>query len=445
MRGVRAWVTVAAIAATLIAATAFALAWSASPAAAYSTWQHDGAMGCVVCHGDGTPTDATCVTCHAGFESYPDETCWSCHYPGQDTAPFSTDVTPTPTPTPTEAPTATPTETPSPTPSPTSTAWNVTLGLSADEVAPGTRVTYSGTVTTAAGTPAAGTVTVQKRRADGGSWSNWRTARLRADGSYAVTVAMTSADRRWEFRARMPGTSSHTTGYSPVRTLTVLPPPTSPCSQECHLWNAAQKAYVIPFTHGANPHLGATADCLDCHETSPGIADPGKSPHHSGQATGFADCGACHSSLQNHAKKVACTKCHKSAANFHLYTASSPGYTKCGTCHKMRHARKRISQSKCASCHKGTSGRAAQHSTKVKKKYVCGTCHKQKPHARRVSKKVKSCRTCHKGKYHAVQRTPLKRACTKCHRSANHHANGFQCTLCHRRAVHATRPSAINY
>ncbi len=101
---------------------------------------------------------------------------------------------------------------------------SVTLGLSADEVAPGTRVTYSGTVTTAAGAPAAGTVTVQKRRADGGSWSNWRTARLRGDGGYAVSVAMTSADRRWEFRARMPATSSHTTGYSPVRTLTVLPP-----------------------------------------------------------------------------------------------------------------------------------------------------------------------------------------------------------------------------
>ena len=97
---------------------------------------------------------------------------------------------------------------------------SVTLGLSADEVAPGTRVTYSGTVTTAAGAPAAGTVTVQKRR-DGGSWSNWRTARLRTAGSYAVSVAMTSADRRWEFRARMPATSSHTTGFSPVRTLTV--------------------------------------------------------------------------------------------------------------------------------------------------------------------------------------------------------------------------------
>ena len=98
---------------------------------------------------------------------------------------------------------------------------SVTLGLSADEVAPGTIVTYSGTVTTAAGTPAAGTVTVQKRRADGGSWRNWRTARLRADGGYAVSVAMTSADRRWEFRARMPGDGGHTTGDSTLAVLTV--------------------------------------------------------------------------------------------------------------------------------------------------------------------------------------------------------------------------------
>ncbi len=334
MRGVRRLTMSAAMVAILLAAIVLALSLSAAPASAFSEWQHDGAIGCASCHSEGTPTDATCVKCHTGYQSYPDETCWSCHYPGQDTTPYWT-TSPTPTASPTGSPTATPTPTPTET--------------------------------------------------------------------------------------------------------------TSACSQECHLWNAAQKAYVVPFTHGANPHLGATVDCLDCHETSPGIADPGNSPHHSGQATGFADCGACHSSLQNHAKKVACTKCHKTAANFHLYTASSPGYKKCGSCHKMKHARKRISTSKCVKCHRGTSGRSAQHSSRVTRKYACGACHKQKLHARRVSKKVKSCRTCHKGKYHAVQRTPLKGACTKCHRSANHHANGFQCTLCHRRAVHATRPSAINY
>ena len=45
-------------------------------------------------------------------------------------------------------------------------------------VAAGSAVTYTGSVQTAAGAPAAGTVTVQKRRADGGSWSSWRTTTL---------------------------------------------------------------------------------------------------------------------------------------------------------------------------------------------------------------------------------------------------------------------------
>ncbi len=101
---------------------------------------------------------------------------------------------------------------------------SVTLGLSADEVAPGTRVTYSGTVTTAAGAPAAGTVTVQKRRG-GGDWIQWRTAELDANGNYAVTVDMVNR-QTWEFRACMPGDGGlNETGYSAVAGLTVGPPP----------------------------------------------------------------------------------------------------------------------------------------------------------------------------------------------------------------------------
>lgn len=60
----------------------------AEPAGAFSAWQHDGAMGCV-CHDAGTPTDATCTACHTGFVSVPDNTCWSCHVPGQDTSSLS--------------------------------------------------------------------------------------------------------------------------------------------------------------------------------------------------------------------------------------------------------------------------------------------------------------------------------------------------------------------
>lgn len=333
MTSLRRWAALAAVAVAVLSAVSLALVLTASPASAFAQWQHDGAVGCQSCHSQGSPTDASCTGCHPGFESYPDMTCWSCHYPGQDTTPYWT-TSPTPT--------ASPTESPAPTPTPTET--------------------------------------------------------------------------------------------------------TSACSQECHLWNSVQKAYVTPTTHGVNPHLGSSTDCTACHATSVSVFDPGSSPHHSGQAPGFsnATCGTCHSSPQQHAGKVSCTRCHSSAQAFHTYQAASPGYKKCGSCHTMRHAGKKVSASRCAQCHKGSSGRTAQHSSSVTKKFVCSGCHTKKLHARAVSKAVKSCRTCHTGRYHAGQRKPPKSTCTKCHRVALRHDNGYQCTLCHRRALHAPRPSAVN-
>jgi hypothetical protein len=306
---VRRWATVAAIVAMLCPAVVLALALSAPPAAAYSQWAHNGATGCA-CHSNGTPTDATCAACHTGFRSYPGETCWSCHYPGQDASTLSS--------------------------------------------------------------------------------------------------------------------------------------PSAACGQECHLWSGFDKAYVTPTTHGTNPHLGSTSDCLSCHPASVSVFDPGSSPHHSGQATGFSSCGTCHSSPQKHAGKVACTTCHADARAFHLYEASSPGFKTCGSCHTMRHAGARVAASKCASCHRGSSGRTVQHSSSVTRRFVCGGCHTKRLHAGAVSRAVKSCRTCHGGKYHAAQRTPGKATCERCHSIAKRHDNGFQCTLCHLRAVHTPRPSAAN-
>lgn len=309
MRSMRRWATAAAVAVALVAAVVLALAFTASPASAFSDWAHNGATGCV-CHAQGTPTDATCSACHSGFKSYPGDTCWTCHKPGMDTSTLST--------------------------------------------------------------------------------------------------------------------------------------PSSACSQECHTWNSVQKQYVDPFTHGDDPHLGSSAECLACHSTSVSISDPGSSPHHSGEATGFSQCGACHSSPQKHAGKVACASCHTTAQEFHLYQASSPGFKNCGGCHSMRHAGKKVAQSRCAQCHKGTNGRPAQHSSTVTRSFVCSGCHTKALHASGVSKAVKSCRTCHSGRYHAAQRKPGKSVCTGCHSVAKRHDNGFQCTLCHRRAVHNRRPSPVN-
>jgi hypothetical protein len=89
VRGLRRWVAAAVIVAALalLGVTASAVLQT-SPASAYDQWEHDGATGCV-CHAQGTPTDASCTSCHAGFKSIKGYTCWSCHYPGQDTSSMS--------------------------------------------------------------------------------------------------------------------------------------------------------------------------------------------------------------------------------------------------------------------------------------------------------------------------------------------------------------------
>jgi len=173
--------------------------------------------------------------------------------------------------------------------------------------------------------------------------------------------------------------------------------------------------------------------------------DPGASPHHSGRETGFTACQTCHSTYKQHAGTVACTKCHTTAVGYHLFTADTPGYKSCRTCHAKKHAGKKVSGTKCATCHKGTgSGPAAkaEHSSGLTEKYVCGACHKQKLHAKSFGSAIRSCRSCHGGRFHAKQKDPKASVCLRCHTAAKHHANGFRCALCHRGAVHSLRPNA---
>jgi hypothetical protein len=292
----------------LCAGAAVALAISAAPAHAFPAWSHDGTAGCL-CHNDGTPTDASCTSCHTGFQSVPGYNCWSCHKPGASTA-----------------------------------------GLSS---------------------------------------------------------------------------------------------PSSACSQTCHLYSDFTRDYTTAFTHGANPHLGATPDCLSCHSTSPGVADPGQSPHHTQSQQGFTDCAACHTGFAQHAGQVACTTCHATAQAFHLYQASSPGFRNCTSCHAMKHQGKAVPQSKCATCHKGTGtggGAQAQHSATVTRSKVCGACHKQQLHATALGSRIKNCGRCHTSAYHAKQKLPGKSICQGCHHMAKRHSNGFQCSLCHSGQIHKVRP-----
>ena len=98
--------------------------------------------------------------------------------------------------------------------------WLVSLQLSAASVAAGGSVTYSGSVTTATGQAASGTVTIQMHRKAAAAGVGWRTAPLAADGTYSLAVPMTSSSA-WQVRAEMPGMNGSLTGYSPVQTLTV--------------------------------------------------------------------------------------------------------------------------------------------------------------------------------------------------------------------------------
>lgn len=103
--------------------------------------------------------------------------------------------------------------------------YDVTLSLSKSQTFVNTYVKFRGRVHTAAGRDASGTVTIQKRRASGGSWIDWRTDRLNADGVFVKRVRMTTK-ATWEFRATMPGNDANATGYSPIRRLQVKGPTT---------------------------------------------------------------------------------------------------------------------------------------------------------------------------------------------------------------------------
>ena len=93
MRAVRRWTTVAATAVVLLVVLLSAYGVTAPAALAFGTWAHDGAVVCADCHvgGTGPATDASCTACHgSSFKSFPGRSCWSCHYPGQDTSTLST-------------------------------------------------------------------------------------------------------------------------------------------------------------------------------------------------------------------------------------------------------------------------------------------------------------------------------------------------------------------
>jgi hypothetical protein len=96
--------------------------------------------------------------------------------------------------------------------------YKLTLALSKSSVKAGTKVTFSGGITTAKGVAAAGTAKVMKRV--GGVWKVWKNATLNASGKYSITVKMTSKGTFY-FRALMPADSLNDAGNSAKRKLVV--------------------------------------------------------------------------------------------------------------------------------------------------------------------------------------------------------------------------------
>jgi hypothetical protein len=368
----------------LCAGVATATALSPPPALALEGWTHDGASPCTVCH-DGEPlNDLTCTeACHSGFLSFPGKQCWSCHYPGQDTAPLST---------------------PSAACIQGCHLW--------DEATKDYVVSFTHGPTPHLGASGYGKACLDCHETS----SSFNQADESPHHSGAETPTPTcQACHNGVFASAQvthdgkPCTACHT-GMN-------LPPVPATCNT-CH----SGKTF-------------GTSDCLVCHAEQVHNKHP-QPP----------DCTTCHvAGFQRHAGRVACLTCHTGIAAFHHGQSTTTTVKSCRSCHAKKHAGRSVPNAKCATCHKGTgTGPAAkaQHSTNVGKQYVCSTCHSKKLHARALGSGITSCRTCHRSKFHARQRTPANSVCIRCHTAASRHADGFACGVCHRPAIHNARPSA---
>jgi hypothetical protein len=99
--------------------------------------------------------------------------------------------------------------------------WQVSLATKPAQVETNQTIVFSGAVKTASGAAGSGTVTIQKRPATGGDWTNWKTAALAANGSYSLAVKMTAAEVS-SVRARMPANAANATGFSASKKITVV-------------------------------------------------------------------------------------------------------------------------------------------------------------------------------------------------------------------------------
>ena len=215
--------------------------------------------------------------------------------------------------------------------------------------------------------------------------------------------------------------------------------------------------YSIPSTHGALPHDGAAGygkTCLDCHQTSISIGDPGGSPHHSGVVTPPPTCAGCHNGVYAVAQVThdgnPCTSCHTGmdlppvpVTCNKCHPAATFGTPDCLKCHPGQVHNTKPQPMSCSNCH---GDAYKQHAGKV----ACLTCHTgiaALHHGQSQTTTQKDCRSCH-AKKHAGKNVPQSK-CATCHKgtgtgaaaTAQHSAavtKSYVCSTCHAQKLHAT-------
>ena len=386
MAGCRRHVPLAVAVLVLLCAAAAALTLSAAPAAAFDAWGHDGASTCASCHNGQPLTDATCTTfCHGSrYKSFPGRQCWSCHVPGEDTAPLST---------------------PSTACSQDCHVWD-----------PAT-VDYTIPFTHGA-LPHDGAAGYGRTCLD----------------CHQTSVSIVDPDGSPHHSGQTTPPPTCEDCHNGVDAVAQVTHDGNPCTS-CHTgMNLPPVPATCTTCHAATTF--GTQNCLACHATQVHNLKP--------QAPACSDCHG--SAYRQHAGKVACVTCHTGIAAFHHGQSTTSTTRNCRSCHAKKHAGKKVALSKCATCHRGTgTGPAAkaQHSTTVTKLQTCSACHSKRLHASALGSGITSCGACHKSKFHAAQRSPGNSVCLRCHGRAAWHSNGYGCTLCHRSVVHNARPALV--
>lgn len=269
--------------------------------------------------------------------------------------------------------------------------------------------------------------------------------------------------------------------HAPGTDTSTLSSPSSACLQDCHLYYPPAKDYVISYTHGPEPHLGAVGwgfECLDCHTTST-LGSVNGSPHHTGQTTPAPTCEDCHDgsipgiTAQVTHDGVACTGCHTGmnippvpSTCWGCHAQKTFGSANCATCHASMIHNLKPSVTGCTTCHSGyrkhagsvactrchTNAAAFHHGTQKMTAKRCGACH-SKTHARR-SVPTSRCGQCHQGNAPAAKprvqhssRITRKSVCSGCHSQRLHASSRgarLTCRSCHTSRFHARQPRPGN-